>query len=107
AAARLVAPTARERFIVTGRGRAMLAAHPEGVDESVLVDFPEFRAFVAREAEHRAPEDACSAYYDQGFAAFDAGASFLDNPHPSDSVDHQAWENGWFAARDARARRSS
>ena len=103
-AARLLAPAARERFAVTGRGRAVLAAHPEGIDESVLVAFPEFRDFVARAASHRPPEDACSDRYDEGFAAHEAGASFVDNPHASDSVDHQAWENGWFAARDAHLR---
>jgi hypothetical protein len=104
AAARLLAPAGRERFAATARGRAMLDAHPEGIDESVLVAFAEFRAFVAREGQHRAPEDACTDRYDEGFAAHEAGASFLDNPHASDSVDHQAWENGWFAARDAHPR---
>ncbi len=104
AAARLLAPTARERFGLTGRGRAVLEAHPEGIDESVLVEFPEFRDFVAREARHRPPEDACTGCYDEGFAAHEAGTSFVDNPYASDSVDHQAWENGWFAARDAHPR---
>ena len=107
AAARLLAPAARERFVVTGRGRAMLEAHPEGIDESVLVEFAEFRDFVTREAQHRPPKDACSERYDEGFAAHEAGASFVDNPHASDSVDHQAWENGWFAARDAHPRERS
>jgi hypothetical protein len=102
AAARLLAPAGRERFGATGRGRAMLEAHPEGIDESVLVEFPEFREFLARDVRHHPPEDACTARYDEGFAAHEAGESFDDNPHASDSVDHQAWENGWFAARDAR-----
>jgi hypothetical protein len=103
-AARLLAPAGRERFGATGRGRAMLEAHPEGIDESVLIEIPEFRDFVVRAAQHRPPEDACSQHYDEGFAAHEEGAAFDDNPHASDSVDHQAWENGWCAARDAHLR---
>jgi hypothetical protein len=103
-AARLLAPVARERFGATGRGRAVLEAHPEGIDESVLVEFPEFREFVARTARHHPPEDACTERYDEGFAAHEAGEDFDANPHASDSVDHQAWENGWFAARDSHLR---
>src|SRR5260370_42693802 len=48
--AALLTSTEGDRFIVTRRGRELLAEHPAGIDESVLVQFPEFRSFIQRSA---------------------------------------------------------
>lgn len=98
--ARLLAPAAGGRFALTRRGLATLAEHLTGVDESVLMGFPEYREFIAREAAAPPPEDARGDAYDAGFAAFAEGAALADNPYAPDTIDHLAWENGWLEARD-------
>ena len=101
--AALLTSTEGDRFIVTRRGRELLAEHPAGIDESVLMQFAEFRAFIQRSARRSPPEDPRSNQYDEGYAAHEAGSSLVDNPYPPDTIDHLAWENGWFEARDEEA----
>ena len=101
--AALLTPTEGDRFIATRHGRELLAEHPAGIDESVLMQFPEFRAFIQRSAQRPPPEDPRSDQYDEGYAAHEAGSSLVDNPYPPDTIDHLAWENGWFEARDEEA----
>lgn len=84
---------------ITGRGRELLAAHPEGIDETVLMRFREFRAFVAA-GSHGPRDDPRIPAYDAGQRAFAAGEPLTANPFTQDSVDHLAWENGWSEARD-------
>lgn len=105
AEARLIAPADGDRFVITPRGREALAEHPQGFDLADLMAYPEFAHFIRALARARAEErmDPRTPAYDEGFAAYRAGAMLADNPHPSDSVDHLAWENGWFEALDEDA----
>lgn len=91
-----------ERFEITPRGRDVLAANPGGVDETVLMQFEEFRAAVDV-GEAPPPGRPVPPEYDAGYTAFAAGRPFTDNPHPFDSRQHQEWQNGWSQARDRRA----
>lgn len=102
AEARLIAPTSDGRFSITPRGREALAEHPAGFDLADLMAYPEFADFIRRLARARAAArmDPRTPAFDGGYAAFRAGATPADNPHPSDTVDHLAWENGWFEALD-------
>jgi hypothetical protein len=100
AAALLLEPVDAARFRLTERGAAALAAHRAGIDESVLMEFPEYRAFIARLAADPPEEDPRGRAYDEGWAAFQDGAPLQDNPFAPDAVDHLAWENGWLEARD-------
>ena len=100
------------RFAITRRGRQALSDHPDGIDDSVLMNFPEFRAFI--EAEGGRPlkrlgsndndsgggDDPRIAEFDQGYAAFHEGISLQANPYEHDRIMHLAWENGWCEARD-------
>ena len=91
------------------RGREVLHDNPDGVDDTVLMQLPEFRPInghsaiapaVARApaASQRAPDTG----YQSGFEAFLAGISLADNPHPPDVRAYLDWENGWSQARDER-----
>ena len=86
-------------FRITARGREVLAAHPMGVDDSVLMAFPEFRAFI-RSISGSPPAEAHETVFDSGYAAYARGADPSDNPYDFDTGEHLAWENGWFEARD-------
>lgn len=97
--ARLLETLDDGRVRATERGRQVLRDHPDGVDGSVLMAFPEFREFI-REAAGRPPEEARATVYDDGYAAYGRGAGPADNPYPFDTAAHLAWENGWFEARD-------
>src|SRR3546814_4719282 len=55
---------------ISRRGRRVLTDHPCGVDETVLMDFPEYRAFVHHP---RPPKEARISEYDEGYAAYSAG----------------------------------
>lgn len=99
-AAALLASAGGDRFTLTRRGHEVLAAHPMGVDDTVLVQFPEYRAFVRRFARHGRRDDPRTPKYDEGLAAYQAGLSLTDNPYQADTIDHLAWENGWSEARD-------
>jgi hypothetical protein len=98
-AARLIAPVGRTRFEATERGQTVLRDYPGGIDDSVLMQFPEFRDFIAQ-AAGTPPHPARQTAYDLGYAAYGQGSAPADNPYSVDSDDHLAWENGWFEARD-------
>ncbi|HEV7370235.1 ribosome modulation factor [Arenibaculum sp.] len=106
----LVEAAGGDRYQTTERGLAVLEEHPTGVDESVLMAFPEYRAHVERSprAETGVPGRAETARrtpeYDEGYAAFREGRSLADNPYPWDQDRHLAWENGWSESRDAELR---
>jgi hypothetical protein len=101
--ARLLAPLEGERFAATARGREVLAAYPQGIDESVLMRFAEFRDFLHRSVRHPPRDDPRGASYDEGYAAYLEGLRAVENPYPPDTIDHLAWENGWFEASDEAA----
>lgn len=98
--ARLIAPVNGERFRITRRGRSVLLEHPQGVDDTVLMQFPEFRAAIMPEDPRPAPPVTPPADYERGYAAHLAGLGLADNPHPADSAAHLEWQNGWSQARD-------
>ena len=107
AEAELVEPVEGEgdRFRITARGREALAEHPQGFDLAELMVYPEFARFIRSLSRARSEGrmDPRTPAYDEGFAAYRSGARLADNPHPSDTVDHLAWENGWFEALDEDA----
>lgn len=86
------------RFRITPRGRAVLRAHPDGIDDSVLMAFPEFRAWVERIAHHAAPEDSRHREFQRGWSAAAEGRDLGDNPYAPDTAQHAAWEDGWLEA---------
>jgi restriction system protein len=86
-------------FEITERGRGVLEENPGGVDESVLIRFPEYRGAVAERATGASRRPGAAAY-DAGYAAHLAGRTLADNPHPPDRRDHLDWQNGWSQARD-------
>ena len=103
----LIAAPAPGRFRTTARGREVLENNPDGVDDTVLMQLPEFRPLnghsVSAAANQAAPapaQRASNADYRSGFEAFLAGASLADNPHPPDVRAYLDWENGWSQARD-------
>jgi restriction system protein len=98
--ARLIAPVNGERFRITRRGRSVLVENPRGVDDTVLMQFQEFRAAISAEGEGPAAPSRAPADYERGYAAHLAGQGLADNPHPADSAAHLEWENGWSQARD-------
>lgn len=85
---------------LTGRGRKVLAEHPMGVDETVLMAFREYRTFLHEFARRKTVDDPRLPRYDEGYAAAREGRALSENPYPRDSIDHLAWENGWSEARD-------
>lgn len=105
AEARLIEPAREGRFAITARGREALANHPGGFDLADLMAYPEFASFIRglSRARSEGRMDPRTPAYDEGFAAYRAGALLADNPYPSDSVDHLAWENGWYEALDEDA----
>jgi hypothetical protein len=100
AIARLVKPSGEEGFTLTERGREALEAHPQGFDIPDLMDYPEFARHVRGAAQEEDTGGPRIPAYDAGFAAYGEGFELADNPHPEDSSDHLAWENGWFEALD-------
>lgn len=98
-AAHLIEMLDDRHFRITPRGRAVLRDHPDGIDDSVLMDFPEFRAWVGRVAAHAPPEDARGREFQRGWAAFGEGCDLGDNPFTSDTAQHAAWEDGWLEAK--------
>ena len=109
--AKLVEVPAPARFRTTARGRQVLADNPDGVDDSVLMQLPEFRPLnghaSAEASSRRAPsatQRAPTRDYHSGYEAHLAGASLADNPHPPDVRAYLDWENGWSQARDDRLR---
>jgi hypothetical protein len=109
--ARLIETPAPGRFRITARGREVLNDNPDGVDDSVLMQLPEFRPVNGHSALAPAVPRAPAASqrppdtdYQSGFEAYLAGISLADNPHPSDVRSYLDWENGWSQARDERLR---
>jgi restriction system protein len=114
----LLAPLDDGRFAITPRGMQALSDHPGGIDDSVLMNFPEFRAYIEAEAgkavkkiesndngsdnntDKQGGDDPRIVEFDQGYAAFQQGISLQANPYERDRVMHLAWENGWCEARD-------
>ncbi|MFZ1429584.1 MAG: hypothetical protein WAS21_22785 [Geminicoccaceae bacterium] len=90
-----------DRFHITERGTALLAKYPDGVDQSVLHQFAEFRAHVTAHSHHETPDDVRLPAFEAGMQAYGRGAGNDANPHAFDSADHLAWECGWSEARDA------
>lgn len=86
------------RFRITPRGRAMLHRHPDGIDDSVLMEFAEFRAWVERITRHPPPEDSRNREFQRGWAAAADGCDLGDNPFAPDTAQHAAWEDGWLEA---------
>jgi restriction system protein len=93
-----------DRYELTECGTMLLTRHPGGVDQSVLLSFPEFRAYVAAQRRTEPKEDPHLPAFEAGLRAFDEGQTLVDNPHPTDSADHLAWECGWSEARDGAMR---
>jgi hypothetical protein len=107
----LIEVPAHGRFRITARGRQVLDANPDGVDDTVLIQLPEFRPVnghsVTAAAVPAAPvpaQRAANTEYHRGFEAFLAGVSLADNPHPPDVRAYLDWENGWSQARDEQLR---
>jgi ribosome modulation factor len=95
------------QFRITARGRQVLADNPDGVDDTVLMQLPEFRSAnghaPARASSPSAPtrtERAPTFDYHSGYEACLAGANLADNPHPRDVRAYLDWANGWSQARD-------
>jgi restriction system protein len=95
----LIRSVGLDGFEITERGRRVLEENPRGVDESLLIRFPEYRDAVAERAAGGLPGLTAEAY-DAGYAAYLAGRMLADNPHPPDRRDHLDWQNGWSQARD-------
>ena len=100
AEARLLALERDGSFTLTERGRAALAEHPAGFDSADLMAYPEFARYIRGLDVRRGGMDPRAGGYDEGFYAYWNGQIPADNPHPPDSVDHLAWENGWSEALD-------
>ncbi|MBX9635496.1 MAG: hypothetical protein K2X44_11000 [Magnetospirillum sp.] len=101
-AAHLVEMLDQHRFRITPRGRAMLQQHPDGIDDSVLMNFPEFRDWLKHRSPHPPPEDARAREFQRGWAACQEGSALGDNPYSTDTAQHGAWEDGWLEANHAR-----
>ncbi len=71
-----------------------------GVDDSVLMEYPEFAEFIRKLGQRPPPENTDAVEYEQGYEAFIAGRNYTDNPYNADTARHLAWENGWFQAFD-------
>lgn len=102
-AARLLMHVAPDRFAITDRGRRAFADHPGGIDDSVLEQFAEFRAYLAASAKRRRGGDneiLAAKEYDLGYVAFLAGKTQRENPFDFDTAEHLIWDCGWFAALD-------
>lgn len=97
-AARLLDMLDATRFRITPRGRAVLHDHPDGIDDSVLMDFPEFRAWVERLTTRPPPEDSRTREFQRGWAAMAEGCDLGDNPFAPETAQHAAWEDGWLEA---------
>jgi restriction system protein len=106
ARAKLIERLPQSGFRTTARGRGVLAANPRGVDDTVLMQFDEFRAALGRGKPRLGADDPMVAPYEGGFAAYQAGRGLADNPYPADSCAHQHWQNGWSHARDEARRQA-
>lgn len=83
------------RFRTTPRGLALLRSHPDGVDDGVLMDYPEFRSWLAAGQHHGRPEDPRPDEFMEGWSARQRGGAPEDNPYAAETAQHQAWAEGW------------
>lgn len=98
-AARLLEMLPGERVRITPRGRDALRRHPDGIDDSVLMEFDEFRSWMEGLFAHSPPEDARRREFLFGWNAQSEGAELTDNPFASDTAQHASWEDGWLEAK--------
>lgn len=98
--ARLLDPAAEGVWRLTPRGRAAAERHPQGLDPSDLVLYPEYADHIRASAQSRAESDPRDASYDAGYSARREGEPFTANPHAPTTSDYLAWENGWMEALD-------
>lgn len=101
-AAQLVDMLDQHSFRITPRGRAMLLQHPDGIDDSVLMEFPEFRDWMKRVSSHPPPEDARAREFQRGWAAGQEGVGIGENPYAPQTAQHAAWKDGWLEANHVR-----
>jgi restriction system protein len=88
------------RCRITAFGRRILADHPGGVDDSVLMQLRKPPRLNGHRAGREPPARMPSIDYQRGYEAFIAGANLADNPFPGDVRAYLDWENGWSQARD-------
>lgn len=86
------------------RGEAAARRHPQGLDSSDLVLYPEYAEHVRSSARSRAETDPRTASYDAGYTARREGQPYTANPHTLNTADFLSWENGWMEALDAEQR---
>ena len=96
----LIEVGAAGRFRITARGRKVLAANPDGVDDSVLMQLAAPRRLNGHRAVAAPPQEGPSIDYQRGYGAYLAGAGLAENPYPPDVRAYLDWENGWSQARD-------
>lgn len=89
-------------YFITPRGRSVLHEHPQGIDPSILVAFPEYRRWIAVRSAHPCPEDAKRPDFIEGWSAFLEGCGLTANPFQPDTAQHAAWEDGWLEASRQR-----
>jgi restriction system protein len=99
-AAGAISDAPARRIRLTDLGSRLLASHPDGVDQSVLSELPEFRAWITAESATEPIADPRLSAFTAGMRGFAEGLKISDNPHPFDHPDHLAWECGWSEARD-------
>ena len=99
AAALLLEMLDPRHFRITPRGRAVLRDHPDGIDDTVLIQFSEFRAWMDRVTAHAPPEDARQREFLVGWNAQAEGADVTDNPFAAETAQHASWEDGWLEAK--------
>jgi hypothetical protein len=87
------------RTRITTRGRRVLAAHPTGIDDSVLLRLARPKRINGDGAAVPASEPAASVDYQGGYRAFLAGAGPAENPHARGARAHLDWDAGWSQAR--------
>lgn len=97
AAAALLVDCLDGGFRITPRGRAVLHEHPDGIDDSVLMEFADFRDWLGRTRPPHSREDSRRREFLIGFSGFDRGAALTDNPFAAETAQHAAWEDGWLA----------
>lgn len=95
AAARAIEMLDTGRFRITPRGLALLRVHVDGVDDGVLMDYPEFRSWLAATQHTARPEDPRPREFMDGWTARLRGCANEDNPFPAETAQHAAWSDGW------------
>ena len=69
----LVEPGAPGAYTTTARGHQALRQHPMGIDDSVLMAYPEFADFIHKLHQRPPPADIKASEYEQGYEAFAEG----------------------------------